>query len=178
MSAVEFWINEGRKNPICNTNTYPYKTQESQLLDILKKLDFDSVFEIGCGWGRITKLIQDNFDIKTHHACDVSLERTKLVNLEGVITKPFQSIKFDRKYDLVIAIEVLMHIPPEEIKTFIEKTYDISNKHIVTLDYYPKGERFTLFDPFNFIHEYPELFKGKVNHKYISESQSIFHIEK
>jgi len=145
---------------------------------MLEKLDFESVFEVGCGWGRITKLIQDNFNVKTYHACDVSPNRTKLVKLESVINEPFQSIKFDRKYDLVIAVEVLMHIPPIEIKSFIEKMYDISDKHIVTLDYYPKGESFTLFDPFNFIHEYPELFKGRVNHKYISELQSMFHIEK
>lgn len=161
---------------VCDTSSNDFRIQEEYLLNLLKDINFESVFEIGCGWGRITKLILDNFKTKTYHACDISPDRAKLVGID-VITKPFQEIEFNQKYDLVIAVEVLMHIPPEEIKQVIDKIYMISKKHIVTLDYFPKGQRVTNLAPFNFIHEYKELFTGKVNHKYINSGQSIFHIE-
>lgn len=38
----------------------------------LKKISFNSVLEFGCGYGRITKLILDNFSLNYYTAFDVS----------------------------------------------------------------------------------------------------------
>ena len=47
-----------------------------------------------------------------------------------------QSIKLDKKYDLVILSEVLLHILPTEIDSIIKKLIALSNKHIINIDWY------------------------------------------
>ncbi|MCI4433336.1 MAG: class I SAM-dependent methyltransferase, partial [Nitrosopumilus sp.] len=52
-----------------------FKKQETKLLDELNKIKFQTVLEYGCGFGRITKLINENFKPINYTAFDISVEQ-------------------------------------------------------------------------------------------------------
>ena len=113
----------------------------------------------------ITKLLLSNFkDIQEYVAVDISqhqIENAKQYVKQArkgntdlqFIVSDIQLLQIGKKYDLVIASEVLMHIVPSEINNVIRKLVDISNKHIVNVDWYeeqnPKKVALN-----NFIHKY------------------------
>lgn len=41
-----------------------YRKQESEILRVLSKLNFSSMLEVGCGFGRMTDLIMGTFQAK------------------------------------------------------------------------------------------------------------------
>ena len=156
------------------------------------------MFEIGCGDGRITGLILKNFSVKRYHAIDVSadrIDRTKKntskytnSNLVKFTEISFQDFLINQKYDLVIAVEVLMHTPSHEIVSFVTKMNKVSRKYILNVDYYPRQgyEWKNQFDR-NFFHHYPSLYdtltsKNQRFHeiaiKRIFNKQSLFCVTK
>ena len=52
-----------------------FEKQESFLLEHLKKFNFNSILEFGCGFGRITKIILKNFDVEEYKAVDISIDQ-------------------------------------------------------------------------------------------------------
>jgi len=52
-----------------------FKIQENALLDYLKTIQFESVLEYGFGFGRITKLLLENFEIKQYKVFDLSQDQ-------------------------------------------------------------------------------------------------------
>ncbi len=99
-----------------------------------------------------------------------------------------QSFQSDKKYDLVIASEVFMHVLPSEIYEVIQKLINYSNEHVCNIDWYeekpPKKA-----ESFNFIHQYEKIYRDiplvkKVNRipivkkgllSKVDTKQSIFH---
>jgi SAM-dependent methyltransferase len=161
------------------------------------------VLELGCGFGRITKLLLSNyFNITEYLAVDISphqIENAKSLlssmNLSDKVKLDFmvsdiQSLNLDKKYDLVILSEVLLHILPNEIDSIIKKLLSLSNKNIINIDWYednPPEEH----APHNFIHQYETLYKRytdssktmikripikKKKFLNIDTKQSIFHV--
>jgi trans-aconitate methyltransferase len=141
--------------------------QEEVLLNHLKGMSaFHSVLEVGCGFGRITKLILSNFpDIKEYVAVDMSpdqLETAKsFVKSDKVrfVESDIQSLKLDRKFDLVIAVSVLLHILPSEIDQVIAKLVSFSKRHVINVDYYEEGKARQVASH-NFMHHYETIYKG------------------
>lgn len=88
-------------------------------------------------------------------------------------------------YDLVIAIEVLMHIHPDKIAEAINILTQKSNKHILNLDWYdPHG---TEESDFCYKHNYNQLYRENrvckiytydLNAPFIGTKQRIFHAQK
>ena len=153
-----------------------FKIQEKMLIDYLKSIvpPFTSVLELGCGFGRITKLIISNFsDIQTYTAVDLSphqiqnareylISGTKnKVASDGIevefIVSDIKSFQTNRKYDLVISVEVLLHILPSEIADIMAKLVRLSYHHIINLDYYQ--EKADFLAPHNFLHQYEDIYK-------------------
>jgi len=67
----EYWLKRGEV--FSDENLYhkqEYRSQEKTLLHYLSRLNFSSVFEFGCGFGRITRLLLDNFDVKEYLATE------------------------------------------------------------------------------------------------------------
>ena len=177
----QFWTEQGKTYKEQFRYNKKFELQEQMLIDYLKKnvsLSFSStVLEVGCGFGRITKLLLLNFpNIKEYLAVDLSphqIENAKeyvrpkeIIKKEGkanpdikFIVSDIQSLQVDKKYDLVIASEVLLHVLPSEINEVISKLVNLSNKHIVNIDWYeeqiPKRVA-----PHNFIHNYEEIYKN------------------
>jgi SAM-dependent methyltransferase len=166
----EYWLERGKVYKQEFQYNKKFKLQEQMLIDYLKKqVSFSTVLEVGCGFGRITKLLLSNFpEISEYEAVDLSPEQIENAKkyVLGVdkrtalkfIVSDIQSLELDSKYDLVIAPEVLLHILPSEIKDVIARLEGWSKKNIVNIDWYeevvPRKAA-----PHNFIHKYEEIYR-------------------
>lgn len=147
------------------------------LLDYLKSVipPFKSVLEVGCGFGRITKLILSNFpDIQIYTAVDLSPHqiqnaREYLISgtsdnviFDGIevefIVSDIKSLQTNQKYDLVISVEVLLHVLPSEITEIMSKLVSLSNHHVINIDYYEEKQDFLAAH--NFLHQYEMIYNG------------------
>jgi cyclopropane fatty-acyl-phospholipid synthase-like methyltransferase len=166
----EYWLERGKVYKQEFQYNKKFKLQEQMLIDYLKKqVSFSTVLEVGCGFGRITKLLLSNFpDISEYVAVDLSPEQIENAKkyVLGVdkktalrfIVSDIQSLELDSKYDLVIAPEVLLHILPSEIKDVIARLEGWSKRNIVNIDWYEE-EVPRKAAPHNFIHQYEEIYR-------------------
>ncbi len=162
-----FWTKRGKT--LYSDNPYDdegYKKQTKLVLDYLKSLDFSTVLEFGCGYGRYTKLLLENFKIDYYLATDLSSD---LVNQARDLTKDFDNVTFkvgmihdldiDSKFDLVFGTEVLQHVKNEDIKSCIDKLVNLSKKHVVNVDSYIDSDSVDLaFHCFN--HNFEKIYSG------------------
>ena len=139
------------------------RRQEAEFLEALRPLEFDSVLEVGCGFGRILRLVADEFAPGRVAGVDVSrhqlrkaralLKSRKPELCEADITRglPFWE---DGTFDLVFTSEVLMHLPePEPI---VREMARVSRRYVVHLEYtaaQPEPERW------EFRHDLPGLYR-------------------
>jgi SAM-dependent methyltransferase len=166
----EYWLEKGKVYRQEFRYNKKFKLQEQKIVEYLKKNTFFStVLEVGCGFGRITKIILSNFpEITEYIAVDLSPHQIENArnyimgsDKSGVvrfIVSDIQSLEMNSKYDLVIAPEVLLHILPSEIKGVLVKMVGWSKKNVVNIDWYedvvPRKAA-----PHNFIHEYEKLYR-------------------
>lgn len=166
----EYWLERGKVYKQEFQYNKKFKLQEQMLIDYSKKqISFSTVLEVGCGFGRITKLLLSNFpEITEYVAVDLSPEQIENAKkyVLGVdkrtalkfIVSDIQSLELDSKYDLVIAPEVLLHILPSEIKDVIARLEGWSKRNIINIDWYeevvPRKAA-----PHNFIHQYEEIYR-------------------
>lgn len=184
----EYWFRHGKTYKEEFQYNKKFELQEKILIDYLKNQltvsPFSTVLELGCGFGRITKLLLSNFsNITEYVAIDLSPHQienakefvrptleTKQQDLSlNFMVSSIQSFQIQKKYDLVMASEVLMHVLPSEIEDVIRKLVRMSNEHVVNIDWYEEP-RTTKAAPHNFIHEYEKIY---VN---LSEVSNVYRI--
>ena len=170
----EYWSERGKKYKEEFRPNKKSELQERSLLDYLVNVTpFSTVLEVGCGFGRITKLLLSNFpDILEYVAIDLSPDQienakeyvrpvieTKEDNPLNFIVSDIQSFQGEKKYDLVISSQVLMHILPSEIEQVINKIVNMSNEHVINIDWYEERIPRNVA-PHNFIHQYEKIYKN------------------
>jgi SAM-dependent methyltransferase len=120
--------------------------QERALRDILSSLgDIETVLEIGCGFGRITNILVKIPGVKSVVATDISPDQ--IANAKKLVRDPrveFRLISateldYDQEFDLVVASEVLMHIPPDRVERVLENMHR-AGKHVMHIDWYAPNE--------------------------------------
>ncbi len=186
----KYWEERGKVYRDQFQNSDFFKKQESFLLEQLKTLNFNSILEFGCGFGRITKLILSNFDIQEYKAIDLSIDQIDNAKQElGELANKvdFQVCNLNETsfksshYDLVLGVEVLMHVKPSDIEKVITHLLNSSKKYFINVDYYAKPV--PKLAPHNFVHEYSKIFKKIsstliINELPIGTSQTLFHVTK
>jgi len=172
----EYWFKHGKTYKEEFQYNKKFELQEKILIDYLKKnlsvSPFSTVFELGCGFGRITKLLLSNFsNITEYVAIDLSphqienakefvrpILETKQQNLNlNFMVSSIQSFQTQKKYDLVLASEVLMHVLPYEIEDIMRKLVGMSNEHVINIDWYEEPPA-TKAASHNFIHRYDKIY--------------------
>jgi SAM-dependent methyltransferase len=229
----DYWLEQGKvyKNNFKYNNKF--ELQEHSLIEYLTSNIFTStdsenkpagvsVLEVGCGFGRITRLLLANFGklITEYLAVDMSPDQIKnakqyigdsyligesVPTSDGKKSAKDERLKFvvsdiqslnatnvsNQRYDLVLACEVLLHVLPSEIQKVVYQLTEMSNKHIINVDWYEK-EVPKKVAPHNFIHQYEEIYASIPSIKQVRRipivrkgilskldtKQSIFHASK
>lgn len=123
-----------------------YRAQEQALMAALAPLEFSTVLEFGCGFGRITKLIHEARRPAMYVATDVVPEMLSSAERyvgpgvtfvwddldEGVLRGPA---------DLVVCVEVLMHRTLEQVEQDVVTLCHASARYVITADWHGDIER-------------------------------------
>lgn len=164
----EYWLARGKVYKDQFKHDPEKQLQEEALIDYLKTIDppFQTILEVGCGFGRISKLILSNFPgVQEYLAVDISPDQLenarRYVNSDKIRFREsdIQSLQLDKKYDLVIAVSVLLHILPSEIDQVVSKLVSFSRMHVVNVDYYENNKPKQIA-PHNFMHEYVAIYQS------------------
>jgi len=163
----EYWLERGR-NYIQEKRTPPefHRLQERFLLEVLKgtRVPMRRVLELGCGFGRITRLLAETWPHADITALDLSPEqlanaRSYCVDCPNVFFSPYDFYSGQRlpgsDYDAVVAIEVFLHHPPEFVVQLFRRLADVG-RHIVNIDW---SEDWSAPLPEHvWVHDYAKLF--------------------
>ncbi len=139
-----------------------YARQEAGLQKVLSELEFEDFVEVGCGFGRITRLLRQRPETRGY-AIDLSVDQLQAARefvgndvplaAADATFLPFK----DRSADLVLATEVLMHLPPEAAREALTEMARVARKYIVNLDRYETYATGTERD-YCWIHDYPSFY--------------------
>jgi len=125
-SKLEWW----------KPNNEHYNQQTRTIEQWLKKLSPKSVLELGAGFGRISELLDKLADVDL---ALVDINKKALGVLEKkfphreIVEKKVNDFSFEKnKYDLIVAVELLVHVP--NIEDLVEKIHDslTSNGTLIT----------------------------------------------
>ena len=183
-----------------NGNDNLIRHQEQMVLGYIEKNvpkeDVTKVFEVGCGFGRYTKLILESFPrIVQYRAIDISSDllngAKKYVNDKRVIyvEKAIQGFNIGEKHDLVFAGETLFQIPTSDIESVVFKLLSLTRKHFIHIDperYYKRRELYFYDESgnvrdFAVFHDYESIVKkigSKISQRYTPMEnihQAIYH---
>lgn len=147
----EYWYERGKvyQKEFKSSQSQLHTVQEEMLINYLKSLSFETVLEFGCGFGKITKAMLENFSIKKYTALDLSPHQ---INNAKEFCKNFNNVRFfqttiqdfesEEKNDLVLGVEVLLHVLPNDISNVVNKLVSLSKHHLIHMDfntnYHPK----------------------------------------
>lgn len=162
----EFWHDTGRA--YWRTGIAPsseHVRQEALLRTILREIEFQSVLDVGCGGGRLGRLIHDvNPDVQ-YTGIDISdqalmVARSYLpdAELEQTTLSAFKTR--GRHWDLVLTCEVLLHIPPEDIEFAVSKLRKMGDQ-VLAVEWIIRGEAPPEIAPWNWPHDYEALGLGQ-----------------
>jgi SAM-dependent methyltransferase len=141
-----YWLNRGQTYVREDRLYGPYhRVQEQFIFDVLRKCEIPArnILELGCGFGRVTRLLAENFPESRITALDLSPDQ--LINAksycEGKSNITFGTYDFysraplpGERYDLAVAIEVFLHHPAEVISGLISRLAQVS-AYILNIDW-------------------------------------------
>ena len=154
-----------------------HEAQATALMDAVGRKQVSSILEVGCGFGRIGKLLTDKWPNASYTGVDISPDRiaeARAALPEHAALEVADLLEFDtdESFDLVVAVEVLMHIPPEQVEDAVERLQLWSHRHIYTVDWDTPIDK--PIASHNFLHDYVELGFEKVA---ATGRQGIYHLK-
>lgn len=117
--------------------------EQEHLADFLGGLSFRSVLELGCGFGRVGASIKARWPDVQYTGIDISPDlvaaaRKRLPD-SHIIEADMVTFSSTRKWDLVLAISALSHVPPEDIGIVVAKIKNWARRDIVVVDWNKVG---------------------------------------
>lgn len=156
---VAYWRERGESYEAKFTPAL-YAEQEVAIAALLSRIEYSSVLEVGCGFGRIGAIAQAIRPFASYTGIDLStaMLASAATRVDGELVESslldFQTA--GRRFDLVIAVEVLMHVPPDELERTVRKLLRLTGRHLVTVDWTtPLPRKKTAAH--NFLHDYAVL---------------------
>ncbi|HKS36976.1 MAG TPA: class I SAM-dependent methyltransferase [Verrucomicrobiae bacterium] len=141
----QYWLKRGRGYIGEPLPQEYHRLQEKFLLDLLRasRMPMDRILEIGCGFGRVTKLLTEHFPAAQITALDLSPDQ--LANAQRYCGQP-RNVVFEQYdfysglpfpgtgYDAAVAIEVFLHHPRQVVHALIERLAGVAGC-IVNIDW-------------------------------------------
>jgi SAM-dependent methyltransferase len=156
----------------------------AELIEELQNINgqIQTVIDVGCGQGRLASFLLDAMPQARYSGLDLGqaqLDGTRAIRPEGTFylsrLQDFdvslrRDLNMPMEWDLVIASEVLLHIPPTDIQRACHNLLSMTGKYLITVDWTqpvsgPIAE-------WNWLHDYDKLLKPDV--EIVSGLQSIF----
>jgi len=109
------------------TISYKEKNRIRETLEMIPS-EVVSILEVGCGDGRVTNSICHRYKVT---GIDIDKERIKSVQGIKVITDVSQLPFKDLRFDLVLAAEILEHLPEEIFSPALNEIYRLAKKYIL-----------------------------------------------
>lgn len=117
------------------------------IIQELKKIEFESLLEVGCNAGGNILRIRDEFDISDLDLAgiDVNADSIQFIQekLPDVLWRignaknlPFH----EEEYDVVLADAILMYADPEESKEILSEMNRVAKKAIIIVDWFSEKE--------------------------------------
>lgn len=163
----QYWLERGRTY-IDEHRTPPefHRLQERFLLDVLQRsgLPMRRILEIGCGFGRITRLLADTWPDAEITALDLSPEQLAHARRYCAARQVrFQQYDFysgqplpGGDHDTILAIEVFLHHPQAIVLALLKRLAEVG-RHIVNIDW---SEDWTRPTPEHvWVHDFTRLYK-------------------
>ncbi|MCT7573848.1 class I SAM-dependent methyltransferase [Aliarcobacter butzleri] len=103
-------------------------TLHKEFLRFVMVNDLDNIIDIGCGQGYFLENLKVNK--KKYFGIDLSVEQIKVCQEKNLNAQAIDLKDVKEKYDCATAIfDVLNYIPKNELKIFLEQTYEILNQN-------------------------------------------------
>ena len=186
-SPENYWTNRGKnyfEEAQKGKRELPDSSREivyRALIEALNRVSFNSLVEVGCGFGRNLKIIADSFSNKTLRGTDFSTEMLatakdylKLYSKIKVEKQDTRNLSFgNNSFDVVFSCESLLHIPKEGIRKAVGEMVRVSKKYILLIE--PDLARTPFFQRFFHakqvsFHNYPNLFRDAGMEPFYSKS--------
>lgn len=172
---VAYWRERGR---IYERDFVPgrYRRQEDAIAALLDGLEFETVLDVGCGFGRIGELVwRLRPDISRYVGLDISEDQLaaarRRVPAGEFRIADVRHLEGIEPADLVVASEILMHIPPGNVAAVAAALRGLALRHLVTVDWDAPGQE---AGNYCFGHDYAALFPGAV--RIPVDRQAIWHL--
>ena len=177
MSAEQdYWRERGQTMESGYKASDAHLAQQTVLLKVLGPIKFKSVLDVGCGFGRIGELLADR-DVD-YTGIDVSPQmiaaaKKRLPGGRFAVTS-LDEFEGDT-YDLVLAVEFLMHVPPDEVADAVNTMRSLANRHIVTCDWTEAIKKPAA--PHNWLHDYEALFGDSIVRREVVGRQTVYRVK-
>lgn len=168
VEARKYWLERGATyaSEIGSPEVLPrYAKQSDELIGHLRDLRFQTTLEVGCGFGRIGLQLVNEFQTPW---VGVDLSRSQLLEARrhaeslrsSLVEASAEALPFpDKSFDLVLAVEVLMHVPPERIDSVMKELRRVARKYVVHLDWF-EGYLRGYHTGWCWVHDYPTIWKA------------------
>jgi SAM-dependent methyltransferase len=145
------------------------------IADMLRRLHFTSVLDVGCGFGRVGSWIEEIKPDARYTGLDVSPDliqgaRHRLSKAE-LICADIRTFETHRHWDLVLAVSTLGHLRPLEIGPALDKLRRWAIRDLVTIDWDETGQS----TGYQFAHDWRKLYGPDVERIPIGR-QSLYHV--
>jgi trans-aconitate methyltransferase len=153
-----------------------HEAQETALMDAIGRKQISSILEVGVGDGRIGKLLTEKWSTASYVGLDISPARidearANLPEHAGLAVVDLFDAIVEDTYDLVVAVEVLMHIRPEDVEGAVTRLAAWSGRHVYTVDWDTPIAKTPA--EHNFLHDYERWFEKVAS----VGRQGIYHLK-
>ncbi len=145
-----------------------------EIIEIIKSHNFETLIDIGCGWGANIININNTFENKIILGVDIN--KSALKSVSNIVPKNENKINYlnvslsnlsiieSKMYDIVLLDAVLMFININNIENVIKEINRIS-KNIIIINDFNCDEDSSLFVGGRWVHNYDKLFLKKYDVK-------------
>lgn len=175
-----YWTERGRGYEAEAVAEGWVEVENEPVFELLDDLDFDSVLEAGCGFGRVGASIVRHYPGVMYTGIDVSPDLVASARLripDGLLlVADLAKWEPPETYDLVIAVSVLGHILPGDIAGVVEKLLGAARRDLVHVDWNKVGGE----TAYQYGHDYAAIYRelGVEPTRKPYGRQDIWHVRK